>query len=143
MATESKTAIPDFVEQARAMLVINPLIAPQMEQFWKAQDQILEESEAFSRAWFERRHEATKTALEAVDKMEGTGADPAAAMRSMADWQQASVQRLAADLQQWVELCARCTRRMTDAEVEATEEGVEEVGKRAKSATRTKHATPV
>lgn len=75
--------------------------------------------------------------------MDGTAANPAAAMRSMADWQQASVQRLAADLQQWVELCARCTGRMTDAEVEAREEGAEEVRKRAKSATRTKHATPV
>lgn len=45
MASESKTEVPDFVEQAPAMLVITPPIAPQMEQLWKAQDQILEETE--------------------------------------------------------------------------------------------------
>ena len=143
MATDSKTPLTDFVEQTRGMLATNPMLAPQMEQFWKAQDEVLEEAENFSKAWFERRHEAAKSALEAVRDVNGNGADPSAAMRSMMDWQQHSLQRMASDMQQWLELCSRCASRMTSAEVEAGKEGAEEVAKRAKSAAKTKHATPV
>lgn len=143
MTNDPKTSLTDVVAQARAMMATNPMLAPQMEQFWKAQDGILKEAETFSEAWFQRRHEAAKTALEAVRDMNGNGTDPSAAMRTMMDWQQHSFQRLADDMQQWVELCSRCAGRMTSAEVEAGKEGVEEVAKRAKSTTKTKHATPV
>jgi len=143
MATDSKTSLPDFVEQTRAVLAANPMLAPQMEQFWTAQDGILEEAETFSEAWFERRHQAAQSALEAVRDTNGNGADPSAAMQTMMDWRQHSLQRLAEDMQQWLELCSRCANRMASAEVEAGKEGVEEVTKRAKSAARTKHATPV
>ena len=143
MATESKTLVTDLVEQTRGMLAMNPMIAPQVEQFWKAQDGILEEVEAYSRAWFERRHDATRTALEAVQKSSSNGTDPAAALQAMTEWQQHSLQRLAADTQEWIELCTRCASHMTNAEVEAGKEGLEEVEKRAKSVTRSKHSTPV
>ena len=142
MAAESKTDLPTMVEQAQT-LMMSPLITPQLERLWKAQDEILEESEAFSMAWFARRHEATKTALDAVHGMNGAGATPAAAMRTLAQWQQGSLQRLADDFQQWLGLCARCTGRMTGAEFEAAREGAERVGKRAKSSAAARHATPV
>ena len=114
-----------------------------MEQFWKAQDAILEETEAFSKAWFERRHEATRQAVEAVRKLNGEGgggADPTAAMRAMAEWQQGSLRRMAQDMQEWVELCSRCAARVTDAEVEAGKKGAEKLATRARNR---KQATPV
>ncbi|WP_093026714.1 hypothetical protein [Ruegeria marina] len=131
------------MEQARGMMAVNPAIAPQMEHFWKAQDRILSETEAFSKAWFKRRHEAAQSALDAVRKLNGDAADPSAAIRAMADWQQNSFKRVAEDMQQWVELCANCTGRMAEAEAEAGKEGAEEVAKRTKSAANTKHSTPV
>lgn len=143
MATDQKTSFTDVMEQARGMMAANPILGPQMEQFWKAQDGILQEGEAFSKAWFQRRHEAAQSALEAVRDVKGNGADPSAAMRTMIDWQQHSFQRIADDMQQWVELCSRCAGRMTSAEMEAGKEGVEEVAKRAKSTAKTRHATPV
>ncbi|KPQ16164.1 MAG: hypothetical protein HLUCCO18_09430 [Rhodobacteraceae bacterium HLUCCO18] len=146
MANESKTTgglvTEDLMERTRGLFAAAPLNEPQMEQFWKAQDAILEETEAFSKAWFERRHEATRQAVEAVHKLNGEGgggADPTAAMRAMAEWQQGSLRRMAQDMQEWVELCSRCAARVTDAEVEAGKKGAEKLAKSAKS----KHATPV
>lgn len=143
MASESKPSPSDFMEQARSMLAVNPMIAPQMEQFWKAQDGMLDDAQTFTKAWFERRHDATRSALEIVRKVSGNSADPSGAMQAMVDWQQGSFRRLAEDMQEWVELCSSCAGRMTDAEVEAGKEGAEEVAKRAKSAANTKHSTPV
>jgi hypothetical protein len=143
MATESKTPVTDLVEQARGMLAVNPMVTPQVEQFWKAQESILGEVEAYSKAWFARRHDATRSALEVVQRSSGNGTDPAAALKAMTEWQQHSIQRLAADTQEWIELCTRCASHMTNAEMEAGKEGLEEVEKRAKATTPSKHSTPV
>lgn len=143
MASESNTPLNDLIEQSRAIMGANPMIAPQMEQFWKAQDAILEETEAFTKSWFDRRHKAAQTALEALRNVNGDGADPSAATRTMMDWQQHSFQRLASDMQEWLELCSRCANRVSSAEVEGSKKGLEEVAKRAKSTAKTKHATPV
>lgn len=144
MAQKDTTkAFSDLMSQARGMLAVNPMIAPQMEQFWKAQDEVLEEAEAYSKAWFERRHDAAQSALETVRKVGGNGADPAAAMQAMVEWQQHSFQRMAEDMQQWVDLCTRCAARVSDAEMEAGKESLEELEKRTKSAAKQKHATPV
>lgn len=142
MADESKK-VGDLMEQFQGMLALNPAIGPQMEEFWKAQDRILEEAEAFSKAWFERRHDAARTALEAVRKANGNGSDPSAAMQAMVDWQQQSFRRMASDMQEWVELCSHCAARMTQAEIEAGKDGADESAKRAKSAAKTTKATPV
>ena len=144
MATkETTTALSDLMSQARGMLALNPMIAPQLEQFWRAQDEVLDEAEAYSKAWFERRHDAAQSALETVRKVGGNGSDPAAAMQAMVRWQQLSFQRMAEDMQQWVDLCTRCAARVTDAEMEAGKESLDEVEKRAKSTAKSKHATPV
>lgn len=142
MAKDS-TKLVDLMEQAREVFALNPMMGPQIEQFLKAQDDILEETEAFSTAWFQRRHEAAHSALEAVRKADGHGGDPSNAMQAMIDWQQGSFRRMADDVQGWVELCSRCAGCMTRAEVEAGKEGAEEIAKRAKTAAHTNHATPV
>ena len=87
MARKDTNSLADMMQQARGMFAVNPMIAPQQEHFWKAQDRILEEAEAYSKAWFARRHEATQSALETVHKISGNGSDPSAALQAMANWQ--------------------------------------------------------
>lgn len=142
MADESQK-VGDLMEQMQGMLALNPAIGPRMEEFWKTQDRILEEAEAFSKAWFERRHDAARTALEAVRKANGNGSDPSAAMQAMVEWQQQSFRRMAEDMQEWIELCSHCAARMTQAEIEAGKDGADDTAKRAKSAAGTTKATPV
>lgn len=143
MAKKDTTALGELMKEAKGMLAVNPMIAPQQEHFWKAQDRILEETEAFSKAWFARRHEATQSAIKAMQKLNDNGADPSSAVKAMLDWQQGSIKRMAEDMQQWVELCTTCAGRIAQAEVEAGKEGAEEIAKRAKSVAKTEHATPV
>lgn len=142
MADESQK-VGDLMKQIQGMLALNPEIGPRMEEFWKTQDGILEETEAFSKAWFERRRDAARTALEAVRKANGNGSDPSAAMQAMLEWQQQSFRRMAEDMQQWVELCSHCAARMTQAEIEAGKDGADQAAKRAKSTANTTKATPV
>ena len=73
MTRKSTTHIGDMMDQARAVLSANPAIAPQMAQFWKAQDQMLQDAETYSKAWFARRHVAIKSALDALGKSDGAG----------------------------------------------------------------------
>jgi len=132
-----------MMKQAQGMLAANPVMAPQMEQVWKAQEGLLDETEAFTKAWYDRRHEAARSALETVRKINGDGADPAAAMQAITDWQRHSIERMTEDIQQFTEMCSRCVGRIASAETQAAEDALEEIGERTKSAAGKKHATPV
>ena len=132
-----------MMKRTQGMLAVSPLMAPQMEQVWKAQEGLLDETEAFTRAWFDRRHEAARSALETVRKINGNGSDPAAAMQAITDWQRHSIERMTEDIQQFAEMCSRCVGRIASAETRAAEETLEEIGERTKTAAARKHATPV
>ncbi len=117
------TAIPEMIQQVQRAFGSSPLAAPQMEEFWKAQEQLLDEAEAFSRHWFERRHVAARTAMETARELREDGAgDPGSAMKAMGDWQAESVQRMVADWQEWLELCQRCAGHMSAGGMEAQRE---------------------
>lgn len=133
----------DLVKQAQGLMAMNPMIAPQMEQFWKAQDGLLDEAEAFSREWYARRHDAARSALRTVRKLDGDSTNPMALMQEMAEWQRHSFQRLTEDMQHWMSMCARCAGRVASAETLAAEVGFDETAKKTKAATSTGHATPV
>lgn len=75
MADESQK-VGDLMKQIQGMLALNPEIGPRMEGFWKTQDGILEETEAFSKAWFERRHDAARTAPRRFASRTATGPTP-------------------------------------------------------------------
>ncbi|WP_297616269.1 hypothetical protein [uncultured Roseicyclus sp.] len=144
MTRKSTTHIGDMMDQARAVLSANPAIAPQMAQFWKAQDQMLQDAETYSQAWFARRHVAIKSALDALGKSDGAGGiDPARSVQLALEWQRQSLQRMADDMQQWMTLCTRCAGHMTEAEIEAGKEGAEHLVKQVAATTPVKHATPV
>lgn len=133
----------ELVKQTQGLLAMNPMLAPQMEQFWKAQNGLLDESEAFSKAWYTRRREAAQSALKLVRKLNGTRTNPMTTVQDLADWQRHSVERLTEDMQHWMSMCARCAGRFASAETLAAEEALEETAKRTKAATTTSHATPV
>lgn len=123
----------DMMKQAQGVLAAGPMLAPQMEQAWKAQDGLLEEAEAFTKGWYERRHEAAQSALDTVRQMNG-GADPAGAMQALAEWQRHSLERMAEDVQQWMDMCTRCAGHLASAEKKAAERTLEEASRQAASA---------
>ncbi|MCV2868442.1 hypothetical protein OEW28_07350 [Defluviimonas sp. WL0002] len=114
MVTKSKTTVSELMKQAQDSLLPTRLATPQIEQFWRAQDRILEDAEVYSRNWFARRHQAAQSALEAVREANGEAADHAAALQVMIGWQQHSMQRMTEDMQQWLDLCSRCASRFAD-----------------------------
>jgi hypothetical protein len=64
--------------------------------YWRSQDKILDSMQEFTREWFERRHEATKTALEAAQRSSEANS-PAEVVRELQAWMLGSMQRVVAD----------------------------------------------
>jgi hypothetical protein len=144
MGSHSTRPLEDLMKQAQGMLAVNPMIVPQLEQLLKAQDTILDEAERFTRAWFERRHAAMRSALDVAREASGNGsAGSTSALQAMSDWQRGSTERMTEDVRCWLEFCTRCTGHFAAGETEARKEGVEVAEKRATQPGKWKHATPV
>ena len=125
------TAAADLIKQAA--------LGPQARHFWEAQESILSEAEAFSKHWFERRHTATKTALEAAKTIAQNGStDPGAMMKAISDWQTHSMQRVVEDFQEWVALCSRCATHVADHETRSVEADMEKAAETVSSSVRSK-----
>lgn len=142
--------ITDLARQTQALFKLNGGATPRLEQFWKMQGSMLKEAETFARHWFERRHEATETAVEALNEMSATGQpDPALAMQAISNWQRGSAERLNADLQEWMTLCAHLTQAATTAQgeaasSEANQDKATKAGDQpATAGSKSEHATPV
>ena len=100
-----------------------PMLGSQAKHFWEIQENILNETEAFSKNWFERRHKASRAGLEAANNFRESGAtNPGAALRTIADWQTQSMQRLVDDFQDWVGLYSRCTAHLANQETQSLED---------------------
>lgn len=147
--------ITDLTRQTQAFFSSNGATVPQFEQVMKAQKNVLEQVEAFNRRWLARRQEAFDTALQAMTKMQSTDKpDPAAAMQAIADWQRGSVERVTADLQEWMTLCMQVGQVTTAAPDDAAQndaaasDGTDgkatgAKGRSAASSKKSEHATPV
>lgn len=72
-AKTDDSAIADLIKQTQGAVALNPILGPQIEQFWQAQEKMLQEAEAFTKHWFERRHSAAKSALKAVENVTNSG----------------------------------------------------------------------
>jgi len=115
------------------MFAANTAMGSQARHFWQAQDRMLGEAEKFSSAWLKRRHEATQSALRASQEIASHGAsDPAAAMKVIADWQAHSMERLANDAKDYMEMMTRCTNVAATNEAEAMGETAEAAKKSPK-----------
>ncbi len=142
--TESPEVFTDVLRSMQGMMSANPLIAPQVEQFWNAQDKLLDEAEEYSRHWFRRRHEAARTALEAArETTSGDRIEPAKAMNTMTEWQRHSIERMVEDAREWFEMVTRCAQYVSDAEAEAIGENVEAASKAGRKAAKPTKSSPV
>ncbi len=66
------------------------------EQYWRNQERVLASAEEFTRGWFARRHDATRTATEAACNI-CDAHSPAEAMQECQSWMQHSMERVTAD----------------------------------------------
>lgn len=134
---KSDTSLNEMLEPIKsvtAMFATNPALGPQAQNFWQAQDRMLAEAEKLSSAWFKRRHEATQSAMHASQEIATDGmADPAAAMKVMADWQAHSMERVAEDAKDCMELMTRCASAAATNEAEAMDEAATAAKKSAKT----------
>ncbi len=138
--TELPENFSDLLQSMQTAMSANPLMTPQAEHFWQTQEQLLDAAEEFSRHWFQRRHEATRTAMIAARKAtEKDGANPGDAMQTIAEWQRHSMERMMEDAREWLEMVSRCAGITTVNEIEAAEEVMEE----AKKATKGTKSEPV
>ncbi|MDE4173733.1 hypothetical protein PXK01_06175 [Phaeobacter sp. PT47_59] len=127
---------------AQALLSLSPLAGPQLHQFWEIQEKLLKETEAFTKHWFERRHTAARTALQATAAIfEKSPGDPAAA-KVLRDWQMQSAERVSADIQEWIDLCTRSAEHVASGEAVANKETMDAVSETIKDAGH-RHSTPV
>jgi hypothetical protein len=132
--------ILETMKSAGSALAANPMFGPQTMHFWQAQDRMLDEAQKLSSAWFKRRHAATQSALDASSKVVTDGVhDPSIAIKTLAEWQAHSMERLAEDARDGVEFVARCAGLVVSNEVEAMEEATE----LAQKATKTSKSEPV
>ena len=137
---KSDTSKDSIADSMKAVFAANPMFGPQTQHFWRAQGRMLEEAEKFSSAWFKRRHEATKTAIEASTKLASGGTnDPGSVMNTIADWQTHSLERLTEDAKDCAEMMSRCAGLVVSNEVAAIEETAENV----KRASKTSKSDPV
>jgi hypothetical protein len=145
-ATTDKQTAPlgDLITQAQGLLTVNRMMAPQLEQFWKAQEKILEEAGVFSQGWFDRRHEATEAALDTISQLGGQGgmADASGA-QAIAEWHRGSFDRMTEDFRQWITFCTRSFSHFAKAEMQAGKQELEEAERLASATGGAKHAIPV
>ncbi|WP_299847375.1 hypothetical protein [uncultured Roseovarius sp.] len=133
--TEMPEFYSDVVKSLQSALSPSPMIAPQVEQFWNTQENILNEAEAYTRHWFERRHEATRTAMLAARKSTtGEKGAPGDAMQTIADWQRHSMERMVEDAHEWLNMITRCANYVSQSELEIAEAAKKTAEKAVKSA---------
>lgn len=148
MAGKAKDRIPgvfaDALKPLQGAMLINPLLKPQVEQFWNVQENILDEAEAFARHWFERRHEAARTALDAArTAVSGDSMGPAAAIEAFSEWQRQSAERIAEDGREWLGMMSRCACYAGETEAQAVEDTAGEALRITRQATRPAQSEPV
>jgi hypothetical protein len=130
----------DTLNAAQGMFSANPVYSAGSMHFLQAQDRFLREAETFCAAWFNRRHDATRTALDAGARITQVGLnDPASALKILADWQAGSLARMAEDAKECAEMVTRCAGGLVTAEMETAND----IAGAAKPPMPERHATPV
>ncbi|MFW8635639.1 hypothetical protein [Cribrihabitans pelagius] len=144
-ATGDATGIfPDVLGAMQNAMMLNPMMKPQAEQFWAAQEKLLDEAEVFARHWFERRHEAAQTALTAtLTATSAGGGSPAAAVRALTEWQRQSAERIAEDGREWAGMVSRCATCICETEAEAVKEALNDAVDRARNTAKAAKSEPV
>jgi hypothetical protein len=94
----------NFAEQWKSMMqnaflptsAISATLGDNARHFWEMQDKILDNMQALSNGWFERRHTGTHSACEAAERMCGTNT-MVDVIQAYQDWSRGVYDRLMAD----------------------------------------------
>jgi hypothetical protein len=90
----------DFLNAWQRMLVPHSLASETLRantsSFWESQDKLLQEMEDFANGWFERRHQGTRAALEASERM-SRAANPGDMFQEYQNWAKGALERVMAD----------------------------------------------
>jgi hypothetical protein len=94
----------NFAEQWESMMqnavwptsAVSGRLGDNARYFWEMQDKILDNMQAFSNGWFERRHTGTNSASEAAERMCGTNT-MVDVIQAYQDWARGAYERLMAD----------------------------------------------
>ncbi|HYA30675.1 MAG TPA: hypothetical protein VEI95_17800 [Acidobacteriota bacterium] len=137
----------DFSEQWTSMMqkmflptsAFSSALRENARHFWENQDKILDNMQAFTNAWFERRHVGAHSASEACERMCGTetAVDLAQAYQ---DWVRGAFERIMADglaCQQQI-IAATSTLASPPIAPSASEKAVEPQRSETKASARTK-----
>jgi hypothetical protein len=81
-------------------------------RFWENQDKILNNMQAFSNSWFERRHTGTKSASECSDRVCSTET-MVDLMQAYQDWARGAFERMMADGLAWQQHIIAATSALT------------------------------
>lgn len=134
-AAEMPENLSHVMKSMQQAISANPLFSSQAKHFWQAQEQMLDATEAYTRNWFERRHEATRTAMETMrSALNADGGQPDVAGKSITQWQQHSMERMVEDAREWLEMVTKCAAVATAGEIEVAEEAMEVTRRATKSA---------
>lgn len=134
------TGLMELIQPAQQLFAANPMAGSSTRQFWETQERMLAEAENFTSAWFQRRNQATRAAMQASEKLSSSGpGNPAVLFEIMSEWQKSSIERMTADARECGEMLGRCAGMMVQNEVEA----VEETANKVKKSTKTADAQPV
>jgi hypothetical protein len=128
----------------RASSTMLPIAGRPFDHFWQVQDAFLVEGQAFAQRWFARRHEATRSAMQAVRDTLADGAGrPTETAAVLSDWQRHSWERVAEDVRDWADFRAACASAAFRHETETGEEVARAVASLAGETSEGRHATPV
>jgi hypothetical protein len=142
--TQNSKDLADFFKPVQMGLSMNPFLSPQIEHFWNAQEKMLDAAELYSRHWFQRRHEAARTALGAARSMtSGNAGSPEEMMRSIVAWQLHSMERLAEDAREWLDFVSVSTGQFSREETKAVSEGMDKANKLTRGAAQEAESVPV
>lgn len=130
----------DMMQSSLALFSATPKMTSQATHFWQAQDMFLNEFEQFATAWFKRRHEGTRAAMQMSRHLaSGAMGNPAGATAILSDWQSHCMERLGQDAKDCTEMMNHCAAAFAKHEIEAVDETLET----AQSVVKSAKSTPV
>lgn len=141
MTNTKDDIVTDVLAPVQAAWALNPMIAPQVRQFWQVQQDMLERAETFGQEWCARRHEAVETTVDTINTMVGDG-DTTEKLQAFSEFYGQAIRHASEDFYGAFALGTLCANDITRAEIMAEQEGIEKTAEQI-SSTKRKHATPV
>ncbi len=137
----TSSRIEDALNASQVLFSANPLfLPPQSKHFFEAQERILDQVEAFSKAWFQRRQDATQAMIDAGRRIASEGGgDPSLMIKEVTELQSEAMERLKADAKGCTDMFTQCADALARNEMEA----VQETAANTKKATETARSEPV